>query len=150
MRAANRLVLDASVAAKWHLKDEEYGDRALELLRRYQEGQLQLVAPYLINYELSNAFLIASRRRRIAFSQAAEAFREFADLGLPTASGHARTSQALDLAERYGCSFYDALYLALAEELGARLITADRERFDRLVQAVDYLLWIADYPEGRA
>ena len=36
-------VVDASVAAKWHLPDEQDTDKALELLRQFIEGHLPQV-----------------------------------------------------------------------------------------------------------
>ena len=51
---------------------------------------------------------------------------------------------AQSLAFQYGCAFYDGLYLALAERLNLRLITADRKFYD-LVSVHPLVLWITDY-----
>ena len=44
------LVLDASVAAKWFLPrvGEPLADEALALLRRYAEGEIELIVPDLL------------------------------------------------------------------------------------------------------
>ncbi len=50
------LVLDASVAVKWHLKDEDYAAEAALLLEDFGQGELELVAPAQIRYEVPSAF----------------------------------------------------------------------------------------------
>ena len=60
-----RLVIDASVALKWFLKDEKYGDRAMCLLERFVRGEIDLVAPSLMVYEIINALVIAQMKGRI-------------------------------------------------------------------------------------
>ena len=52
---------------------------------------------------------------------------------------------AYDLVHEYGCAFYDALYLALAQEMGVSFITADG-RLYRRVRAIPTVLWIGDFP----
>jgi excisionase family DNA binding protein len=54
MRDSSRYVVDASVAAKWDLNDEEYQDPAYALLIDYQEGRTQLIAPDHLRYEVAN------------------------------------------------------------------------------------------------
>jgi predicted nucleic acid-binding protein len=50
------LVLDASVAVKWHLNDESDADAAALLLARFSTGDVPLIAPDHIRYEIANAF----------------------------------------------------------------------------------------------
>ena len=51
-------MLDASVAAKWWLagKEEQLRDEALDLLKRYVEGEIRFIVPDLFWPELGNIF----------------------------------------------------------------------------------------------
>jgi len=57
----DRLVVDASVAAKWHLpeRDEEHTDRALALLTQFRGGDLELLAPAHIRFEVPSVLTVA-------------------------------------------------------------------------------------------
>ncbi len=44
------------------------------------------------------------------------------------------------------CGVYDCLYVALAQALGGRMVTADRRFFDRIsgTPYADLVLWVED------
>ena len=52
------------------------------------------------------------------------------------------------MAERFGRSFYDSLYVALAVETESSLMTADSRLYNTLRDAAlaDNLLWVEDAP----
>jgi len=50
------------------------------------------------------------------------------------------------LSRNLGVSFYDALYVALAQELGFRFVTADAELYHRARRDLPYVAWIGDLP----
>ncbi|MGQ9684657.1 MAG: type II toxin-antitoxin system VapC family toxin, partial [Anaerolineae bacterium] len=72
-----RLVVDASVAAKWILRDEQDVERADAVKRRYDCGQIDLLAPGQIRVEVANAIRRAALRAHspIGRADAAEALR---------------------------------------------------------------------------
>ena len=143
--AVPRLVVDASVAAKWYLLDEDYADQAGALLNQFRQGAIGLVAPQQIRYEVPSAITVATRGRapRLTLEQGRRAIEEFLALDLETIRGDEVVRLAYDLVHEYGCAFYDALYLALAQDLGVPFITADG-RLYRRVRAIPTVLWIGD------
>jgi predicted nucleic acid-binding protein len=150
---ANALVVDASVAAKWHLVDEEESDKALALLERFANGAVALWAPDQIRYEVPSAITVATtgRNPRLQVTVGRQAIEKFLSLGLSTVNDTELIVAAYDLVHLHGCAMYDALYLALAERLGVPLITADRRLYNR-VGHLTHVLWIGDYdpsPEPR-
>jgi predicted nucleic acid-binding protein len=123
------LVLDASVILKWVLDAEtEPGHAAANsLLERWQQGELSLLVPSLWLFEAGN-ILILKRP-----GDADEALTALWDLGLeevPFSRG--LIQRTIALAQRHGVTFYDASYLAVAEQNGAVLVTADGKFFRRL------------------
>ena len=60
-----RLVIDAGVVLKWYLTDEEYGQKALNLLGKYISNELDFLALSLLEYEVINGLTIAQKRGRI-------------------------------------------------------------------------------------
>ena len=143
---AELLVVDASVATKWHLPDEADADRALRLLERYADGTVQLIAPGHIRAEVPSAFTVATRGRapRITRAQGDAAMDEFLALALPTLDDDLLVRAAAATAHASGCAFYDGLYLALAQRLNVRFILAD-ERFYRLIRHLPLVVWLGDY-----
>jgi predicted nucleic acid-binding protein len=146
---ARALVVDASVAAKWHLVDEEESDKALAVLERFADGDLILWAPDQIRYEVPSAITVATagRNPRMDVAVGRQAIEQFLALGLSTASDANLILAAYDLVHLHGCALYDALYVALAERLGIPLVTADRRLFNR-VRHLPYVVWIGDYDAG--
>lgn len=131
------MVIDASVVLRAFFPDEEGQVAAQSLIRAYVQGEVPLLAPTLLPYEVTNALLQAIRRGRLTLAKGQEVLRVFQDLGIPTAE--APWARALELAYTYNCSAYDGAYLALAEERGTQLVTGDR----RLYNAVrDHLPWV--------
>lgn len=140
-----RYVVDASVAIKWHLRDEQYVDHADVLLDDMLSGRIALIAPDHIRYEVASAIDTAVRMGRITADDGRVAVEQFLGWHLPTATGDGVIVAAYDIARRFGCSFYDGLYLAVAEHVGAPLIHADRRLHNTLGQRFPHELWIQHY-----
>ena len=120
-----RAVVDASVALKWFLPDEEGSDSALKLLQRFVSGRLELLAPCLLEYEVVNSLVIAGRRGRIGEEIVERAIESFFDLGVPTRDLQGLHRETFMIATKCRCSGYDAAYVALAQKEGIPLITVD-------------------------
>ena len=127
----SNLIVDASVAVKWVIS-EPGRSAAVSLLSLYEADRIDLLAPRLLVHEVASALSKLSRRRKISNSHADYAFRSF-ELHLPELVDDAElASPALSLSLQHQMSYWDCLYLALAIERRADLITADR-RFYRSV-----------------
>ena len=121
MTAVRHVVLDASVGVKW-FRDEPGSADAVELLRSHGRGEIQLVVSSLFVYEV-----VAVATRTMSASGAHVFWERFVSWRVSVVEvGGAFVDEVLTVRERLGCSFYDALSPALAEQLGAQLYSADR------------------------
>lgn len=135
-------VLDASVALKWALDDEEAVEQAVTLRDDGVEGRVQLVAPSLWLYEVANGLVSAMRRRRLTSAEGARSLTSMGALGVELADPDPKAMYTDAL--RYELSAYDAAYVALAEALSAPLWTGDLRLRTAVSRAVD-VRWIGDY-----
>jgi predicted nucleic acid-binding protein len=88
-------------------------------------GDARLVAPALLGFELANVCLIKSRRHPERQAALAAAFRLRDRLAVEEMT--VDHDGVLALAASTGLTAYDASYLWLARQLGADLVTLDRE-----------------------
>ena len=117
-------VVDASVGVKWFIEERE-GDRhaALAIRQRHITGQTQMIVPELFLLEVPNAIKAARRGTEV---ELADVLDVFTDLGLQV---ERHTKEILRktnaLAWAYNLTWYDAVYVAVAETLGFPMVTAD-------------------------
>ena len=119
-------VVDASIALAWVLPSQA-SSIADALLKRIEVGDGAIVPP-LWFLEVANGLLVAERRKTIAAPERRLALERLSALGLMVddASAHDAFAQTSGLAEQYGLSVYDAVYLELAIRRGLPLGTRDR------------------------
>ncbi len=118
------VVVDASVAAKWVLR-EPGSDQAMSLLA---DGEV-LVAPELIKIEGASAITWAYRSERLSREDADDALRHWHDYMASGVLALIENDRDLYRAAELSCQLRhplpDCLYLALAERLAVGLVTAD-------------------------
>lgn len=124
------IVVDASVAAKWVLKEADSA-QAIALL----ESGTRLLAPDLVRIEVANAVIRAFRDGRLSESSGRTAQDEWDQMVLEgviemTATGVVY-KRAVSMAFAIKHPLPDCLYLALAEQHKGTLVTADRTLRDR-------------------
>ena len=124
MSAPPRVVVDASIAVKWVVTDNEPGvGDAMWLLERHARGDIVLAVPGVFRLEWLNAL----RMRGVAVPEILRASHE---LELSSLEWHdvdeALSFEAVSLAAAHDLTVYDAAYLALANRLDVALVTADR------------------------
>jgi len=117
-------VVDASVGVKWFIRERE-ADRevALALRRHHIEGKTRMIVPELFLLEVPNAIKAG---RKGTEDELAQVLTTLADLDIQVEQ-HAlpvlRKTNAIAWA--YNLTWYDAVYVALAEILGFPCVTAD-------------------------
>lgn len=136
------MIVDASVVLSAFFPDEDQ-DQAQALIRDHVIGHLQLMAPDLLLYEVTNAVLQARRRRRISDEQAEQILSSFEELGISLTP--VSWKQMIPLALHFDRSAYDAAYLALAEATAQPLITGDSRLYNAVRGQLDWVKWIGDY-----
>lgn len=117
-----RFVIDASVALRW-IVDLPHSAEA----RAFVSFEHRLLAPDFIHAEVGNALNTLVARKLLPAAEAPLAYEDFCRAPLRLFPTQPCARQALHLAQLHGRSFYDALYLAVAMEQEAILITADRK-----------------------
>jgi predicted nucleic acid-binding protein len=138
------MILDASVAAKWFLKGEEYETESLRLRQDYEEGNVALHAPSLMLYEVCNS--IWKRRdipRETAAKLAEAASKYLSNLVVPPSPQTYR--KAVSNARTWNITVYDSSYATMAQELKRPLITADGDLGKRLSKVSVPVVFIANY-----
>lgn len=127
-----KLVIDASVFAKWGLPEEK-NEQALKLRADYIAGKIQLFAPPLLLTEVGNVMWKAIHRKDL-FPQekGGEILQALWELAPEIVQVNRRfSSNVLDLALNLEITYYDALYLATGKKLDIASITADRELYKK-------------------
>ncbi len=123
------VVIDASVALKW-IVAEAGSDAANDLLDRAQLG-LTLAAPEHLLGEVGNGLRKRVAQKVLSPTDAVSAFGLLGQLGLEFIGGTDRWQRTFRAALDWHLTTYDALYVLLAQDLNADLITAD----DRLIES---------------
>jgi predicted nucleic acid-binding protein len=136
------LVVDASVAVKWFLRDwpdEQHADLALQILERSVYGQLPMVQPPHFVAE------VAAVLARLKLTDAQDDLLDLLDISFRTLAGPTIYLTALDLATRYQHHLFDTLYHAVALHTpGAVLVTAD-ERYYNKARLEGQITLLADF-----
>ncbi len=133
-----QVVIDSSVAYKWHYRNDEPGvEIADALLADHVAGDIVLVAPTTLTVEIANALrysgLPPQRVSEIIDLIGATQIHLF----------HPSTGtllRAADLAFEHEMSVYDALFLELAQQLRCPLYTSDRKAFGGIETPVEIRL----------
>jgi len=142
LEKAPLFVLDASVAVKWFV--HEVGrDKAIKLREDYADGKVDLLAPELIVYEVGNALRFHPNATATIGSNAVKSLHKMQFI-LGTLHDPV-VEKAMHVSYAEGITFYDAIYLALAEEEEAKLITADVQLARRLKNYRNRVLLLSAY-----
>ena len=131
------IVVDCSVLIAGLLPDEVERQAEL-LLEDLQHGRNVAVVPSLFYQEISNALLMAYRRKRIN----RDVLQQYLDVItiLPVTVDTAAATQGsmmkmvCELAEKHGLTTYDASYLELASRLDLPLATLDTDLYNVAVE----------------
>jgi predicted nucleic acid-binding protein len=133
------VVLDTSVVLKWFYgKGEEDRNKALDFMRRHLRNELQIHAPDLLLYEVTNVLVHKPGIGREVAQMSLDALKDIklaihwpGEEGMKISAG---------IAIDFGISVYDASYVALARTLEAPLITADKKLVQKAGQTDDVVL----------
>lgn len=121
-------VLDCSLAAKWVLNETD-SVSAINLLDRYNAGELQLIAPDLLLVEFASLVTKRSRQRTISVADARAAFAFMMQSAPDLYETLPLLESALDLSLEHQISLWDCVCLALALEHNCPVLTADLRLF---------------------
>ena len=129
------LVVDASVVVKWYCKEEDT-DKALHIRDEYISGIIKISLPDLVILELANTIRYKKNSTAEDVEDVLNNFVKLRfDIIVPTIE---LTKKANRLSFKHNITVYDAIYLALAEELGYDFITAD-EKMYRKIQDLSFV-----------
>lgn len=135
------VVVDASVALKWYIEEDDTA-KAETLLN----GVYQLNAPELILPEFGNILWKKVRRGETTAEEARSVLTLFRNQNIRLHRHQRLIQSAYFGAEITGQTVYDWTYLALAVALNCPFVTADR-KFYKILESTNlrkHLLWVGD------
>ncbi|RJX23312.1 MAG: PIN domain-containing protein [Ammonifex sp.] len=138
-------VIDASVALKWALDDQDAVEQAIVLRDRYLADPLNfpLLAPTLWIYEIVNGLWVAVRRQHLPQEELRSTLDDLLSIGVELVTPYVH--RIAELALSYDLAAYDAAYLAVAEETGMPLWVGDRTFFAKVLGRCEKIRWIGDF-----
>lgn len=136
-------VVDGSVVIKWFIP-EIHSESAMQAARLRQ----RLHDPHFMTLELGNVVAKKIRRGGLTRADGKTILKELPHLPLQRHADERLFPAAYELAVDTRRSLHDRLYLALAEAVDGRMVTADNKVFKALAGGPygRRLLWVEDLP----
>ena len=138
-------MVDASVAVKWQLRDEEYVDKADAIKQAFLLRSVGLLVPVIFTVEWANAINVAILRSRFSEAEWQAALQDLEALRIPVENPPGLLFEAWRIARVYGRAVYDGLYVALAKIEGCELVTGDRKLFNAVSSQLPWVRWLGDF-----
>jgi predicted nucleic acid-binding protein len=138
-------VVDASVVARWYLPSPPHLDLAHQVRTDYEADRIGLTAPDNLRVEVGGAFHQAMRAHFIQSEDSERWYYHFLDWEIPMVETAELLRPAYRLSLDFGCSFYDAIYLALSRQEDLPFLHADQRLHNALGGRFPQERWIQDY-----
>jgi predicted nucleic acid-binding protein len=135
-----KLVVDASVALKWILRDdsvEQHLAQAEDLLTACDDGKVELLAPIHWQLEINS---VVARLQPLLLEPT---IKLLGDLAPTTVNSADSIRLAARISIQTSTHMFDSLYHAIALQSGATLVTAD-ERYYGKAQSLGAILLLPD------
>lgn len=139
-----RYVLDCSVAVRWFVP-QTYWQVAARVFQQFRSNEITFVAPEVVVPEFGHVLRKLVVGKKATAERARDFLPFFLALPIERVANQDLAPRALDLAFAHSATFYDALYLALAEREGLQVLTVDGPMTRAFVK-LDRTLHLADYP----
>ncbi len=133
-------VLDTSVAIAWYLP-EAFSVAAREWQRKLLAEQVEFFVPGLHFWEFGNVLRTYLRRGELEADIAHEVYDTHLEAPLTVVEPNRRA--VLDCATEYESTVYDAVYIRLALDLDATMLTAERSTTPWVVKLGQQLVTVA-------
>lgn len=135
-----KIILDTSVIIKWFHQEEIWAEQALRLRTAYLQGQIAIVVPWLLMYEVAN---VLRYNKEYSSEQVQTAVQSLFDMQLEWIAPSSSTiNQAVQLAHTHDVTVYDATFAALAESYETIFFTAD-DRFVRRTDTLEFVQFLS-------
>ncbi len=138
-------VVDASVAVKWQLDDEEYVDKADAIKQAFLRREVDFIVPVIFPVEWANAINVAITRGRFPENEWKGALQDLEALQIPVRNPPGLLFEAWQIARQHNRTVYDGLYIALAGAEGCEMVTGDRRLFNAVSPHLGWVHWIGDF-----
>jgi len=123
-----KVVIDASIAAKWIIPGEPWEAQARSLKEKIASREIEAYAPSLLLYEVASVILKSVSKGILKLNDGIEAIKILGHLGLNIQiTSWNDLAEILPIAAATKLTVYDAAYLHLSKKMKAELITADIE-----------------------
>ena len=121
-----RVVLDASIGVKWFkYENEDNVDRAIKLQRKHLQDEIEIIVPDLFFYEIMNTLL---SKKYFSVDDVCSASESLHCLNMKViCPGKEIIDNAVYIADKTKLTFYDSLYIAVAINKKALLLSEDLE-----------------------
>ena len=128
-------VVDTSALIRLFFPDGPLPDNFAEFMCGVERGVNRAIAPELIVAEAANVINKKRKLREVTGSESVELLSDLLAVPIRLFPHQPIISRAFEMAQEHNLTVYDTLYLALAEEHGAVIFSAD----DQLVGVADRL-----------
>lgn len=124
----HKVVVDASVAAKWIIPGEPWEAEARSLEEKIASGRVEAYAPFLLLYEVASIILKSVSTGILNFADGVRGLEALGHLGLNIqTTGWNDLTEILHIATSTNLTIYDSTYIHLSKKMNAQLITADNQ-----------------------
>ncbi len=124
-----KVVIDASIVVKWFVEEENY-EIALKIRDKYVEGEIEIIAPELIIFEVLNALYYKKLFTLEELKEIANALDAFSFKLFPLKNEYAK--KAIEVAIENDITIYDSSYISLALIENSKMYTADEQLIEKL------------------
>ena len=146
----SKVCVDASFMVAL-LVPESFSQTALTLWGEWVLGDVEILAPALLRYEVISALYRKGLRGLVTWEDSQAAQAQFLALDIELLDPQVLSDRAADLAGIFQRpNTYDAFYLALAEHLDCKLWTADERLYNAVHASFGYIRWVGELPTQNA
>ena len=128
-------VVDASALIRLFIPDGPLPDGFDKFLRGVERGLNTAIAPELLVAEAANVINKKQKSGELTGNEGDQLFSDLLSVPIRLFPHRTILLRAFEMARKYNLTVYDTLYLALAEEHGAVIFSADNQ----LLKSADHL-----------
>jgi predicted nucleic acid-binding protein len=125
---------------------EQHSPRAIRLMKEYSLSIHEFLAPSVFSHELAHALTRAERQGRIVHGEAYLLWLGFMLQPPVLVDDQPLIQRAIEIASFHRIGVYDCVYVALAEQEGCELITADDKLVRNLQNSFPFIVELSTLP----